>query len=458
MFKKDLGIIICNFNKIDYLKGCLETLFKSNFKNLSYDVIIVDNASTDGSSEYVKESYPNIILLQNETNTGGSGGFDRGIRFAIEKEYKHVALLDNDILLEKDTIINLIEYIKNNPQVGVVGSKICTMDNPDILQEMGSFIDFEDNFNMILSFKSHKDDNSLPDVVVCDYVPACCLVTRNEVLKKAGSFNTDHFIYWDDMDWCTRVKKYGWEIHAINNSRVFHKLGSANHLNTFSFYYLERNRIMFFLKYIEDSKFDKFSQVICDWFLRMSFFSNLKGNYATPKSFLCAIDDLYIGKLGKQDDSIFFKEPELNIFQKYKLNKTDDIIIYMQKDMISNRKVYLYLKNFYKNIFIYTDEENYNLIKSNFEQELLSESEFLTKTFETIFYVQEHIMDFKENRLFDEKYIFIDQFINVVDLKEIKNLNIQYKMYEEIFKNIYQPILGKKFRIIRKNLLKEDKC
>jgi GT2 family glycosyltransferase len=83
---KDLGIVICNFNKVDYLKGCLETLYKSNFENLIYDVIVVDNASTDGSPDFIKENYPQIILLENETNTGGSGGFDRGIRYAIQEQ------------------------------------------------------------------------------------------------------------------------------------------------------------------------------------------------------------------------------------------------------------------------------------------------------------------------------------------------------------------------------------
>jgi len=449
LYKKDLGIIICNFNKVDYLKGCLETLYKSNFENLTYDVIVVDNASNDGSPDFIKENYPQIILLENETNTGGSGGFDRGIRYTMQKEYQYVVLLDNDILLEDNTILNLFKYIKENPKVGVVGSKICTMDNPDILQEMGSFIDFENRFNVYTPLKSHRDDNSLPETVVCDYVPACCMITSKEVLKKVGGFNVDHFIYWDDMDWCTRVKKAGYEIHSINNSRVFHKMGAANHTNTFGLYYFERNRIMFFLKYIEEDKFDKFSSSICDWFLRMSFFSNLKGNYATPKSFLCAIDDLLIGNLGKQDDSVFIKEPEINIFDKYNLRNTDNIAIYMQKDMISNRRVYLYLKDFYKNITLYCDKKNYDLIKSNFDEEIVLQKEFLQNKFKTIFYVQEHILDFKEDKNFDDRYIFIDQFLNVVNLNEIKNLNSQYKMYEDIFKNIYQPILYKKFKAIR---------
>ncbi|NLC27623.1 MAG: glycosyltransferase family 2 protein, partial [Campylobacteraceae bacterium] len=440
---KDLGIVICNFNKVDYLKGCLETLYKSNFENLIYDVIVVDNASTDGSPDFIKENYPHIVLLQNETNTGGSGGFDRGIRYAIQEEYNYVVLLDNDILLEKNTILNLFKYIKENPKAGVVGSKICTMDNPDILQEMGSFIDYENKFNVYTPLKSHKDDSLLPEVVECDYVPACCMITTKEVLEKVGSFNTEHFIYWDDMDWCTRVKRENYEIYAINSSRVFHKMGAANHTNTFGLYYFERNRIMFFLKYIEDDKFDNFSNILCDWFLRMSFFSNLKGNYATPKSFLCAIDDLFIGNLGKQDDSIFTKEPELNIFEKYGLKNNDEIAIFMQKDMISNRRVYLYLKNFYENITLYCDEENYPLIKSNFDGEIVLQKEFCEINFKTIFYVQEHILDFQENKLFDDSYIFIDQFVNVANLNEIKNLNSQYKMYEDIFKNIYQPVLYK---------------
>ncbi|MFA7083384.1 MAG: glycosyltransferase family 2 protein [Arcobacteraceae bacterium] len=454
---KDLGIVICNFNKVDYLKGCLETLYKSNFENLTYDVVVVDNASTDGSPDFIKENYPQIILLENETNSGGSGGFDRGIRYSIQEEYSYVVLLDNDILLEENTILNLFKYIKTNPKAGTVGSKICTMDNKDILQELGGFIDFESKFHFYNPLKYHKDDSSLPDVVVCDYVPACCMITTKEVLQKVGSFNTDHFIYWDDMDWCTRVKRAGWEIHAINNSRVFHKMGLPNHTNTFSSYYLERNRILFFLKYLEDEKFDRFQEAICNWLLPLTFFSNLKGNYATPKSFLCAIDDLFIGKLGKQEDSIFIKESEQNIFEKYSFHEDDNIAIYMQSNMISNRRVYLYLKNFYKNISIHCDKENLDLIKANFDEKPIPKKEFFENSFRTIFYVQEHILDFKENELFDDRYIFIDQFVNVSNLSGIKNLNSQYEMYKDIFKNIYQPIMKRKLEVIRNQLQNDYK-
>ncbi|WP_128982550.1 glycosyltransferase family 2 protein [Halarcobacter ebronensis] len=446
---KDLGIVICNFNKVDYLKGCLETLFKSNFENLSYDVIVVDNASTDGSSEFVKKNYPSVILLQNEENTGGSGGFDRGIRYCIDKKYEYVALLDNDILLEENTIINLINYIKENPKVGVVGSKICTMDNPEIVQEMGSFIDFENKFNFEVPLKSYKDDNTLPEVVVCDYVPACCLVTTKEILEKVGSFNTDHFIYWDDMDWCKRVTNLGFEIHAINNSRVFHKMGAANHINTFVLYYFERNRILFFLKYISEDKFNKFTESLSNWLISLTFFSNLKGNYATPKSFLCAIDDLLLGNLGKQDSGIFIKEKEINILDKYSLDNRANICIYFSNHMISNRRVYLYVKNLFSNIQIYCDSENRELIESNFEETIISDELFEKSKFDNIFFILEHILDYKEEEKFDYRYIFIDQFINTSIFKDIDSIKKSFAIFKDISKNIYEPILKRKFQFIR---------
>ncbi len=452
---KDIGIVICNFNKIDYLKGCLKTLFESSFENYSYDVIVVDNASEDGSPKFVKEEYPEIILLENEINTGGSGGFDRGIRYCIDKKYEYVCLLDNDILLERNTIINLVEYIKLKPNVGVVGSKICTMDNPEVLQEMGSFIDFENKFNVVTPLKSHRDDDSLPDVVVCDYVPACCLVTTNEVLNKVGSFNTEHFIYWDDMDWCTRIKRAGYEVHAINNSRVFHKMGAANHSNTFGLYYFERNRILFFLKYLDIQRVDSFAKEISNWVLPLTFFSNLKGNYATPKSFLCAIDDLLLGNLGRQDGSIFVKEQEESIFEKYKLDKGNRVCIYFNEDMISNRKVYFYLKSFYKNINIYCDKENLTLIEANFDEKVISDNILIEKDFDNIFYVQKHILDYVEKPIYSDKYIFIDQFMNTSTFTNIKELKASFTIFKEISENIYEPILRRKFKMIRKSFTDE---
>ena len=451
---KDLGIVICNFNKVDYLKGCLETLYKSDFDNLSYDVIVVDNASTDESVQFVKDNFKEIILLENEVNTGGSGGFDRGIKYCQENFYEYIVLLDNDILLEENTIINLHKYIKSNPNVGIVGSKICTMDNPDILQELGSFIDFEDKFNVKTPLKGHKDDDSLPEIVNCDYVPACCLITTNEVLKKVGSFNTDHFIYWDDMDWCTRVKKAGFEVHSINSSRVFHKMGAGNPTNTFPVYYFDRNRVLFFLKYLDDTKITSFTDAFCKWIKTLIFFSNLKGNYATPKSVLLAVDDLYANNMGRQDKSIFDKEPELNIFTKYNFKKDDKVCLILTDEMVINRRVYLYLEEcFGNNLKVCYKKDYEDIAKRNFElEQLIFEKDFLSSNYDYVFYAMSHILDFDNNIISDKNFYYIDQFVNTASIKEIANIKASYEIYEKMFENIFKPVIERKFGFIRNRI------
>ena len=454
---KDLGIVICNFNKVDYLKGCLETLYKSNFENLSYTVVVVDNASTDESVNFIKDNYKEVVLLENEVNTGGSGGFDKGIKYSIEKEYKYVALLDNDILLEENTILNLVKYIKENPKVGVVGSKICTMDNPKVLQEMGSFIDFDEKFNIETPLKSHLDNDELPDVVVCDYVPACCLITTNEVLKKVGSFNTDHFIYWDDMDWCTRVKKAGFEIHAINNSRVFHKMGAANHTNTFGVYYFERNRIMFFLKHLEESKIEAFINSVCTWLLSMTFFSNLKKNYATPISLLMGLDDLFINDLGKQDKSIIIKETVKPIFELYKLKPNYKVALCFNENMKANRIVFETLVGFFKNIDFYSNKNDIKILKKNFDIKIKSIELFNENNYDKSFVVLNHILECKKEENSLEKVIYIDEYLNSSRVEDIDNLLVSYLMYKDIFMNIFKPVLERRFLSIKRMLIKDHK-
>lgn len=429
-----LGIIICNFNKKEYLSGCINSLLQAHFDNIKYDIIVVDNASTDGSGLFVKANYPHIILLENATNTGGSGGFDRGIRYCIEKNYDYVALLDNDILLEENTLINLLNYLKNHPKVGIVGSKICTMDNPDILQEMGSFIDFEENFNIKTPFKGYKDTNNLPEIIKCDYVPACCLITTQEVLKKVGSFNTDHFIYWDDMDWCTRVKRAGYEIHAINNSRVFHKMGSSNNTNTFGIYYFERNRILFFLKYLSNKKLQNFIDKTCDWLMLLIFFSNLKGIYPKAISVLLSLDDLLLLNLGRQDERIFPINKQKTLFELYTINNTEKIML------------------------IYEDVKSLNIIKNYLTHsgiEHVNENKIFDKTFlndySRIIIISSHLLEIK-NIIENEKIIYIDDYFNSCNSTQLKNLINSYEEYKKIFTNIFKPTIVNKLYLIRKNL------
>jgi len=151
-----------------------------------YDIIVVDNASDDGAPEMIKTEFSSkVILLENSENLGGSGGFARGIAFCLDNKYEYILLLDNDTKIKNNTIKKLKEYLDQHHDVGVVGAKIMQMDHPDILQELGAFIDWE-KFYIKTPHKGYTDNHLIPEVAECDYVAACCCTTKRDVIKKSN--------------------------------------------------------------------------------------------------------------------------------------------------------------------------------------------------------------------------------------------------------------------------------
>ncbi len=450
----ELGIVICNFNKSTYLRSCLESLLASDFNNMTYEVVVVDNASSDGSPEMVRQHYPQVTLFENATNLGGAGGFDRGIRYCIEKRFPYVALLDNDVTLEENTIINLVEHIRKNPQVGVAGSKICTMDDPSVLQELGSFIDWENKFNVFTPLKGYRDSSNLPDVVNCDYVPACCFVTTAEVLARVGSFNTDHFIYWDDMDWCTRVKRAGYEIHAVNASRVYHKMGASTHPTTFGSYYFERNRVLFFLTYLTDDKLDNYLDSVSRWLLSSTFFSNLKKSYATAISFMMGLDDLLMNNLGARPESVLVREPATPFYVAFDMQKKDRVALRLYPDMAINRRIYQELSRYFETpIDLVTSEDDAGMMHGNFpENNIIPEGAFDAGAYDHVFYALGHLLDYTSAMPKLGNGFFVDCYINISRADAIETLLASYQIYTDIYMNIYKPVLARRFRQIRARL------
>jgi hypothetical protein len=448
---KDIAIVICNFNKKEYLRGCLDSLLLSDLDLKTCDIIVVDNASEDGAPQMIKNEYANeVILLENEINSGGAGGFARGINYAIDRKYNYLVLLDNDIKLEPNTISALKQHLDLHDDVAIVGSKICTMDSPDILQELGSFIDME-KFNATTPLKGHKDSDDLPDVVECDYVPACCLIAKMDVVRKIGAFDVNHFIYWDDMDWCTKARELGYKVHAINASKVFHKMGAINSVNTFSLYYFERNRILFFLKHLKEEDIPKFTDIVAQELINLTFFSNEKKRYNSAISQLLGISDLERGLLGRQDERILTKE-QTNPFELFNDKKSYAIIFVPIDAMMFSRKIYQDLSNFFeKEVTIATD--NIEFFKKEFSDEQVIDINHIKHTDNQLFfYAAEHIMSSpKENTLPKNSY-FIDGFTNIQSAQNIHSFLDSYERYRSIFLNIFKPVLEDQFQFIYSKL------
>ncbi len=322
-----LAIVICNYNKKEYLSRCIASILASKLEQLTLEVVVVDNNSGDGSREMIRENFKDVILIENPENTGGAGGFAMGMQYAIEKKYDYISLLDNDTMVDPDAFENLVRHLQNNPAVGVVGATILQMDYPDKIQEMGARIDPE-YFFLNLLFRDYDINTPLlPEYISCDYVPACCFMTTAEVLSSVGTFNPDFFIYFDDIDWCTRVKNKGYEIDAIKNAKVWHKGGAREAANTIGPYYFTRNNLKFFSRYMLPSQLEIFIEKTVRGLSEMTYFANKKGLTDQVRSVLIALDDAYANRMGPQWHAVFPKQKvEHKMYQLVK-EKRDILII-----------------------------------------------------------------------------------------------------------------------------------
>lgn len=429
----ELAIVICNFNKKDYLRGCLDSLFASSLKHDSYTVIVVDNASTDGSVEMVLAEYSNKVILKSmSSNTGGSGGFHQGIEMAMSTNATYIALLDNDILLDKDTLVTLLHYLKENPQVGVAGAKICVMDKPNTLQELGSFIDWQ-NFNVSTPLKGHLDNGLLPEIVKCDYVPACCFITRREVVEKVGNFDRRHFIYWDDMDWCTRVKSAGYTIHALRDARVVHKMGAVNSNTTFSNYYFERNRIFYFIKHSDKQTFVNFTHSFVEQLRRQCFFANRKGVGNNVVSTLLGMMDIFSSQLYAQAQHVLEKQ-QVKPLDPLELENYSSLNLVTSDDVLTNQRVInMVLKNFGGRVYLLTDEQSYLEINEP-RLTLVTKPEG-----EITIHITQHVLTAKVRSSNTGEYV-VDGYLNQCRVDDIAQMRRDYDNYVSFFSTILSPV------------------
>lgn len=245
---KPICVVICNFNKQDYVLGAIESV--QNTAGELADIFVVDNASTDDSAALIHQHYPNIRLEVLKENIGGSGGFAHGMRQAQLIGYRYIALLDNDAVVLPNTLSGMMELLANHNDIGVVGPAVCKMDNPEVVQEVGANVSLKDaTFSFHLNFAGESYSSIAMEQVDCDYVPACCLMTKAEIIERVGVFDEDFFLYWDDIDWCVRVKDAGWRVVAQPRLQALHKGGGANATNTLPRYYYWRNKLRFFAKH-----------------------------------------------------------------------------------------------------------------------------------------------------------------------------------------------------------------
>jgi len=246
--KAKINVVILNWNRKEVLLESLKAVTELDYP--LYEIIVVDNASTDGSVEAVKKQFPDVKVVENDKNYGAIGGKNIGLRNAMEAPVEYIYMVDNDIVGAKDSLSKLVEVAESDPKVGMVGAMMYDMSKPDIILSAGGTIDYTENVSRGRG-DAQKDVGQFSKTEPVDYLWGGALLARKSVLETVGLFDPGYVGYWfEDTDLSVRVRNSGNKILFCPFAKVWHKPHAT--VEQFSFrkkYLATRNAIRFMKKH-----------------------------------------------------------------------------------------------------------------------------------------------------------------------------------------------------------------
>ncbi len=234
-----VSVVIVNYNVRDFLQNCLQSLYKSSIRN-QIEVIVVDNNSSDDSMQMVKTSFPFVHRIKLDENIG----FGKANNIAIKKCSAPITLLLNpDTIVEEKTLETMVNYLENNPSVGLAGCKLLNADGSFQLPCRRGFptpwVSFCKVFGLQTLFpnsslfaqynQTFKSENETYSV---DAVSGAFMVVRTSILKDVKGFDPDFFMYGEDLDLCFRIQKMGWDIAYVHTTSTIHFKGESTKRST----------------------------------------------------------------------------------------------------------------------------------------------------------------------------------------------------------------------------------
>ena len=311
-----VAIIIVNWNNWKDTIECLESLYQMEYS--CFEVIVLDNASQDGSIERIEDycnqrivpksnffeySHKNkpvivrkytkneseartkvdeqgdklasdrrLTIISNEKNYGFAEACNAGIRFAMRNGASYVVLLNNDTVVDPGFLLELVELAGKDPAYGFVGPKVYYYDydgRDDVINSIGGQLITRKGATRQIGI-GQIDKGQFGEPMEVDYVEGSCLLTRAEVIREIGLLDPIYFTYWEETDWCIRGRKAGYKSVYAPRSKIWHKVAASN-IGLKNEYYRTRNAFWFLKKHA--SKGQYFSFILYFFLFRIYFFT-----------------------------------------------------------------------------------------------------------------------------------------------------------------------------------------
>lgn len=246
---KKFALVTVSYNSFDLIKNLFESTKK--YDPEIFDFVIVDNKSTDGKGSKLKdlcEEY-NAIFLQSQKNNGFASGSNIGIKYAVDKHYKYIGLINPDCLLCDNEFFLKIENTFRKNNCHIVGPLIKHHPDNQKIYFAGGFVA---KFVMLTRMRGNNeiDRGQYLNDEQCDFITGCAIFIKRDVFRKIGLIPEEYFLYFEETDFCLKAKKNGYKVVFTPSTFLYHKVSSSvGYLSNIYLYYMVRNYPIFARKY-----------------------------------------------------------------------------------------------------------------------------------------------------------------------------------------------------------------
>jgi GT2 family glycosyltransferase len=268
-----LSIILINHNAKDFTADCIQSIYDKT--TVPFEIILVDNNSSDDSPSYIKEKFPQVRLIENKSNRGFATANNQGIKIS---KGKLLILLNNDTVLKNNALDKMFEYMDKNPEIGILACKLFDADGKTVQHNcrafpspVGTMFGRASLFTKLMPNNPISKRNLLlnwdySSVKEADWVSGAALMVKREAIEQIGLLDENFYMYWEDTDFCKRAKDAGWQICFFPEAQIIHFTGKGGGKRNFllssnTIYQMHKSAYYYFRKYHLKSRLNPMTAV-----------------------------------------------------------------------------------------------------------------------------------------------------------------------------------------------------
>lgn len=257
-----LWVVLISWNNRSDVLRCLGALQQQTHPHVHVRLALVDNGSTDGTPQAVRQHFPQVRLFRLAHNYGFARAANVVLRYALNQQADYVLLLNSDTWFEPDFLERLVSVAQHHRQCGIISPKVCLHNAPETLWGVGGlitrggvrFVGLHEpdtgQYDDSRSGSTDDVDKALYDSL--DFVFGCAMLIRTDVLRDTGLMDGRFFVFYEEMDLCVRARRAGWRVGLASGVRLLHEgSGTTRHQSALRHFYLARSRLAFLRKHCQ---------------------------------------------------------------------------------------------------------------------------------------------------------------------------------------------------------------